>query len=137
MADSEGTRPEGDGSGSSGEAPRVARVATSPAAEGAAPAEIDPQLAQLIKAALHVDWEHVELDCPPAFLECVGAELQEAEAVIKCDCGALIRVYLDGQTVAGCPKCHARYRHLVVIQGEAWAADGCALAVKAVLEENV
>lgn len=138
MADNDGTRPAdaGDGS-SSGEAPRVARVAAAPAAEGGEAEGLDPQIAQLVKAAMHVDWEHTELDCPPAFLECVGAELQEAEAVVKCDCGALIRIYLDGQTVAGCPKCRARYRHLVVIQGEAWAADGCPLAIKAILEENI
>jgi hypothetical protein len=115
---------------------RQARVAAAPTPEAEAE-QLDAQLAELVKAAMRVDWSRVELDPPPAFVEVVGAELVEAPIVIKCDCGQLVRLYLDGESIAKCPRCQARYRHLLVVQGEAWAADGCPRAIAAILEANL
>lgn len=117
------------------EAPRTVAVRVAPAESQPTPAppSEESNLAELVRIAARIDWEHAEIECPPAFVEVVGAELVAAHAVIRCDCGVLVRLALDGQSIAGCPRCKARYRHLLVVQGENWAADGCAHAIAAII----
>lgn len=127
MSDND-TTPEGD--------------SATPSPTGADLAKLFPQLAgmssaQLAQLASQIDWRGIDLECPQAFLEIVGAELEEMfVGVIKCECGQKVRVRIDGDKLNGCPKCKAVFRTLLVVQSEDVSPSGAALAVEAILASN-
>ena len=127
------------------QAPETARVASAPepdAAEPAAPAAADAgdgfplDMMRLLAAARAVPWESVDLECPPAAVDTVGAELVEAWAIVSCDCGQKLRIVLDGDAKSRCPKCKTVFRHLLAIQAEDATPSAAAAIIGAILDSN-
>jgi hypothetical protein len=97
------------------------------------------QLGELDAAAIAeladgIDWQRLDMECPAAFCEMVGAEPIDPRIVVLCECGAKLRIALDGEHKARCPSCGTQFRHLLVVQAEDTEPSGCALAVSAILD---
>lgn len=99
-----------------------------------AAAGMDPK--QLAALAAGLDWKSVDLDCPAGFVAVIGAEPVDLHVQVSCDCGATIRVHLDGEHMSRCPRCKTVFRHVLVIQAEDADESGAALAVEAILDAN-
>jgi predicted RNA-binding Zn-ribbon protein involved in translation (DUF1610 family) len=114
-----------------------ASSSTTAAPAAAATAEGGAGLAQLLRVAVSVPWESVDLDLPEHFVDVVGAELEQAEAIIACECSTKLRVKLNGATKARCPKCGTIFRHALCVQAEDAVPSSASSIVKAILDENV
>ncbi len=93
-------------------------------------------LADLLRKARSLPWDLIYLECPGAFAETIGGELAGAWCDLECECGTTLRIKLDGESKARCPKCKTIYRHMLIVQAEDTEPSAPALAVKAILDEN-
>lgn len=121
--------------------PTAAAPTSSSPAPVQAPRAGGPQLGDLDAAAIAeladgIDWQRLDMECPAAFCEMVGAEPVDPRIVVLCECGAKLRIALDGEHKARCPSCGTQFRHLLVVQAEDTEPSGCALAVASILEAN-
>lgn len=115
------TNPDDSDAGDAGDAPRP-------------PSEF-PGLAEVLDRARGIPWESVDLETPAASVESIGAQVEHAEAILKCECGQTFRMFLDGETYPQrCPKCKQTFRHAVTIQGEQHYPSAMALSMRSILE---
>jgi len=91
---------------------------------------------QLAAMAAELDWTTVDLECPAGCVEIIGAEPVDLRVTVSCDCGANLRINLDGEHRARCPKCGTMFRHILVVQAEDADVSGAAAAVAAILAAN-
>jgi hypothetical protein len=92
----------------------------------APPAEIHDLLRQLAP----LDWEKIDLDLPRSGFVCsVGAEVQLAAALVKCECGEALEIQLDGESRSRCTACGRVFRHVCLLQDEDSTPSTIALLV--------
>lgn len=93
-----------------------------------------PDLVALLRRCAAVNWEAIDLDLPRGGYTCqVGAELDEAAATVKCECGRALIIGLDGASRARCQGCGAVFRHVLLIQREDMTPSTGALFVAELL----
>lgn len=93
-----------------------------------------PQIAEALAKARMVPWETVDLECPPASIETVGAAVEDAAAQLRCECGTVFRYELDGESRARCPNCKTVFRHVLIIQAEDKTPSATAATLAKILE---
>jgi hypothetical protein len=98
------------------------------------PPESFPGLAEILDRGRALPWTSIDLACPPAAVESIGAEIDEASAVLTCDCGQRFRLHLTGEYPQRCPGCKATFRHLVAIQHEDRYPSAVSAIMPAILE---
>lgn len=74
---------------------------------------------EALRSAASLDWPSIDIDLPPlGWIGSVGCEVQSSGALVKCDCGAVVAIELDGASRARCPTCKATFRHVLLVQRE-------------------
>lgn len=124
--EAEGTRP----------AEEASAAAIIPHQAPAAPANVLEQL-EAVRQAAALDWTQIDLELPQlGFVVAVGGEVQQAAAVVACECGTRIALELDGESRARCPNCKAVFRHVLLVQREDHTPSTASLFVAKLLEES-
>ena len=93
-----------------------------------------PELAETLEKAKLIPWQRIDLECPPACVQSVGAAVEDAAAQLRCECGTVFRLDFDGEHRQRCPACKTVFRHLVVVQAEDRTPSATAEAMRAILE---
>jgi hypothetical protein len=93
-----------------------------------------PAIADALRKARLIPWDTVDLECPSASLQSVGAAVEDAACQLRCECGTVFRLELDGETRQRCPKCKTIFRHCLIVQAEDRTPSATAATMAAILE---